>query len=341
MNFLQKLTPQSKKKGKTSWKLNGVNIRRALEIFYERYNPGRVNHIDSILSEYIGNEEVMLKMICERYSVSSSEMQKILNMANPTPVSPSPARTVRRKPDNEDAQSTTESIGVKGSLSTSTRRARPPPPRTPLKSSASSPSPRVQPITHPHEVRYVDSTVKTIALSSNSNISDSNSSTLKQNLLSNDINMSFVSPEAEKDVSGSISDNNFQESPKTTTPITIPSVVPPLSIRHKSILTQGSLEYKDNRSNNPIANSYSGDAVVNKFSSSTSLSDGNAANMSKKSEINEDKMEIERLRKSQEEYAKALSSLQERLNNVEKDRSEMLMLVKGLIQTPHGVTRSG
>ena len=38
------------------WDLENVNLARALELFYRRYNPDKVNTVEEILEGYTGDE---------------------------------------------------------------------------------------------------------------------------------------------------------------------------------------------------------------------------------------------------------------------------------------------
>ena len=50
-------------------------LDRVLEEFYGKYNPDRVSNIVSILHGYEGDEQLMLRQLCDRYTMTQADMQ--------------------------------------------------------------------------------------------------------------------------------------------------------------------------------------------------------------------------------------------------------------------------
>jgi hypothetical protein len=60
------------------WDLSQVNMADMLVNFYKVYNPERVGNVLEILSQYEGEEVLMLQKLCERYSLSQADIQRFL-----------------------------------------------------------------------------------------------------------------------------------------------------------------------------------------------------------------------------------------------------------------------
>ena len=56
-------------------------MRIAIEKFYKDHNPSKLAEIDDILEPYIGEEIVMLRILCNKYEVTRDEMQQYLDQS--------------------------------------------------------------------------------------------------------------------------------------------------------------------------------------------------------------------------------------------------------------------
>ncbi len=113
------------------FKLDDVDIRGVMRLFYMTYNKEKVGTIDDILDKYKGEETVLLQQLCEKYSISYDEITKMID----------DTRAESNKKKNETSDYRRASMMKKASLSS------PPPPPPPAKNNESvkpPSSPKVQ-----------------------------------------------------------------------------------------------------------------------------------------------------------------------------------------------------
>lgn len=71
---------------KPTWSLQGADLHKVLFTFYSKYNPDKIPAIEEILTQYIGEEMVMLYELAEVYKLSQSMMQKIIDDSKKTDI---------------------------------------------------------------------------------------------------------------------------------------------------------------------------------------------------------------------------------------------------------------
>ena len=107
------------------FKLDDVDIRGVMRLFYMTYNKEKIGTIDDILDKYKGEETALLQQLCEKYSISYDEITKMIDDTR--------AESNRKK--NETSDYRRASVMKKASISSP-----PPPPPAKNKESVQPPS---------------------------------------------------------------------------------------------------------------------------------------------------------------------------------------------------------
>lgn len=117
------------------FKLDDVDIRSVMKLFYMTYNKEKVDTIDDILKKYIGEETVLLQQLCEKYTISHDEITKLIDDAR--------AESIKKK--NEVSDYRRASMAKKTTPSISQVPTPPPPPSAKKNESVNPPisSPKV------------------------------------------------------------------------------------------------------------------------------------------------------------------------------------------------------
>lgn len=66
--------------------MSPAEVRRAVELFYKRYNPQKMQSIDSVLDRYAGHEDELLQSLKDKYEASNEDMVDILSHARQLPM---------------------------------------------------------------------------------------------------------------------------------------------------------------------------------------------------------------------------------------------------------------
>ena len=67
-----------------TYSLNGVSFKDFLLYFYSKFNPDKISMIDYIAQEYAGDELIMISNMADKYQLSSSEMQRLIDVSKRT-----------------------------------------------------------------------------------------------------------------------------------------------------------------------------------------------------------------------------------------------------------------
>ena len=89
------------------WDLSSTDLKLALRAFYEVYNKERVESVDEIMFQFKGEEQELLRQLCDRYGLSSIDIQKYLDRAaHPLPTKQSRSNSIRgtKQPSAKDRE---------------------------------------------------------------------------------------------------------------------------------------------------------------------------------------------------------------------------------------------
>ena len=108
------------------WDLADVDLAVSLLAFYERYNPERKAMVGEIVETYQDDEQIMLRVLCDRYKLDQGEMQSYLDLGitKPKPAADaaeveeeeeiSPTKSALKKPGNKRGSSRASSSSIAG-----------------------------------------------------------------------------------------------------------------------------------------------------------------------------------------------------------------------------------
>lgn len=59
-------------------KVETIDIKHFMQLFYSRYNPEKIHTVDFILDQFVGREDEMLLMLSDKYQISRSDMLSVM-----------------------------------------------------------------------------------------------------------------------------------------------------------------------------------------------------------------------------------------------------------------------